>query len=113
MMLESSEESSKKSADVKKTTGDPSTTSSSEAAQVTQIALLALALEETGSFRVCTAPDCAKQVAAVLQRLPERESELWRRRFTPSCIERILDSPALDEETKAFYRDVQRKLKEQ
>lgn len=28
-------------------------------------------------------------------------------------LERILDSPALDEETKAFYRDVQRKLKEQ
>jgi len=112
MMLESSEESSKKSPDVKKTE-DPPATSSSEAAQVTQVALLALALEETGSFRVCTTPDCAKQVAAVLRRLSERESELWCRRFTPSCIERILDSPALDEETKAFYRDVQRKLKEQ
>ena len=109
----SSEESLKKSADGKKKTEDPPANSSSEAAQVTQIAPLALALEETGSFRICTPPDCAKQTAHVLKRLPEREIELWCRHFTPSCIERILDSPALDEETKAFYRDVQRKLKEQ
>jgi len=109
----SSEESSKKSADGKKKTEDPPASSSSEATPVTQIAPLALALEETGSFRVCTTPDCAEQVADVLKRLPARDSELWCRHFTPSRIERILDSPALDEKTKAFYRDVQRKLKEQ
>jgi len=87
--------------------------SSGETAPVTQIAPLSVALDETGSFRICTSPSCAKQVADVLKRLPERDSELWCRRFTPSCIERILNSQTLDDETKAFYRDVQRKLKEQ
>jgi hypothetical protein len=109
----SSEESSKKSADGKKKTEDPPRTSSSESTPVTQIAPLTLALDETGSFKICTPPDCAKQAADVLKRLSERDSELWCRRFTPSCIERILNSQTLDEETKAFYRDVQRKLKEQ
>jgi hypothetical protein len=112
--LENSEESSKKLANAKKTIEDPSSTSSSETTPpVTQSAPLLLALDETGSFRICTPPDCAKQTAHVLKRLPERDSELWCRRFTPSCIERILSSQVLDEETKAFYRDVQRKLKEQ
>jgi hypothetical protein len=50
MILESSEESSKKSADGKKKTEDPTSTSSSKATPVTQIAPLALALDETGSF---------------------------------------------------------------
>jgi len=111
--LENSEESSKKSANAKKKTEDPLSVSSNETAPVTQIAPLSLALDETGSFRICTPPDYAKQTADVLKRLPERESELWCRRFTPSCVERILSSEVLDEETKAFYRDVQRKLKEQ
>ena len=71
-----------------------------------------MALDETGSFRICTPPDCAKQTADVLKRLPERESELWCRRFTPSCIERILNQLGLDDETRAFYLNVQRKLKE-
>ena len=109
----SSEEFSKKSADVKKKTEDPPSTSSNMTTPVTQIASLSLALEETGSFRICTAPECAKQVADVLKRLPERECELWGGHLTLSCIERILNSQTLDEETKTFYRDIQRKLKEQ
>jgi hypothetical protein len=109
----SSEESSKKSTSATKKTEDQSSNSSIETSQVTEVAPLTLALDETGSFKVCTPPDCAKQTADVLKRLPERDSELWCRRFTPSCIERILNSQTLDEETKAFYRDVQRKLKEQ
>lgn len=113
MMLESSEESSKKSADGKKRTEDPPATSSNETTPVTQIAPLSVALDETGTFRICTPPDCAKQTANVLKRLPERDRELWCRRFTPSCIERVLNSSTLDDETRAFYENVQRKLKEQ
>ena len=109
----SSEESSKKSTDATKKTEDPSVTSSSETPPVTQIAPLSVALDETGTFRICTPPDCAKQTANVLKRLPERDRELWCRRFTPSCIERVLNSPTLDDETRAFYENVQRKLKEQ
>jgi hypothetical protein len=109
----SSEESSKKSTSATKKTEDQSSNSSTETSQVTQVAQLTLALDETGSFRVCTLPDCAKQTADVLKNLPERDRELWCRRLTLSCIERILNSQTLDEETKAFYRDAQRKLKEQ
>jgi hypothetical protein len=109
----SSEESSKKSTSAKEKTEDQSSNSSTETSQVIQIAPLTLALDETGSFRICTPSGCAKQTADVLKRLPERDKELWCRRFPLSCIERILNSQTLDEETKAFYRDVQRKLKEQ
>jgi hypothetical protein len=110
----SSEESSKKSTDTTEKKEDlPSNSSNETVAPVTQIAPLSLALDETGSFRICAPPDCAKQTADVLKRLPERDSELWCRRFTPSCIERILNSQTLDDETRAFYLDVQRKLKEQ
>jgi hypothetical protein len=108
----SSEESSKKSTDVTKRIEDPPAASSNETTPVTQIAPLSVALDETGTFRICTPPDCAKQTANVLKRLPERDRELWCRRFTPSCIERVLNSPTLDDETRAFYENVQRKLKE-
>jgi hypothetical protein len=112
--MENSEQSSKKSTDAtEKREGRPSNSSNEAIAAVTQIAPLSLALDETGSFRICTPPDCAKQTAEVLKRLPQRDSELWCRRFTPSCIERILTSQSLDRETRAFYLDVQQKLKEQ
>lgn len=88
-------------------------TSSSENSPITEIAQLNLALDETGTFRICTPPDCARQTANILKRLTERERELWCRRFTPSCIENILNAEAVDEETKTFYREVERRLKEQ
>jgi hypothetical protein len=109
----SSEDSSKKQTNAKNETENQVSTSSSEGPPVTQIAPFSLALEETGSFRICTPPERAKQAADVLKNLPERERELWCRHLTLSCIERILNSQTLDEETKAFFRDVQRKLKEQ
>jgi len=78
-----------------------------------ETALINVALDETGTFRICTTPDCAKEAANVLRRLSERERELWCRRFTPSCVEKILRAESVDEETKAFYREVERKIKEQ
>jgi len=78
-----------------------------------ETAILNVALDETGSFRICTTPDCARQTANVPRRLCERERELWSRRFTPSCVENILHAENVDEETKIFYREVERKLKEQ
>ena len=77
-----------------------------------ETAILNVALDETGTFRVCTTPDCSKQTANVLRRLCERERELWSRRFTPSCVENILHAENVDEETKAFFRDVEKRLKE-
>jgi hypothetical protein len=109
----SSEDSSKKSANAKKTTEDPPSPSSSETTPVTQTTSLNLNLDETGTFRICTRPSCAKQTTEVLKKLNDREREMWCRRFTKSCIENILNSATVDEETKAFYREVERKLKEQ
>lgn len=110
-MGENSEESSKKSPDVTNKTEATSSTSSIETSPITETAYLNLALEETGTFRICTPPHCAKQAANVLRRLSERDRELWFRRFTPSCIENILSAQNVDEETKTFYREVDRKLK--
>jgi hypothetical protein len=109
----SSEESSKKSTDAKKKTEDPPSTSSNETTPVTLTAPLSLALDETGSFRICTPPNCAKQAAEVLRKLSDREREMWCRRFTQSCLEKIESSETVDEQTREFFRDVQRKLKEQ
>ena len=109
----SSEESSKKSTDAKKTTEDQPVNSSTETSQVIKVAPFNLALDETGGFKICTPPEYAKQTAEVLKRLPERDSELWCRRFAPSCIERILNQPTLDDETREFYLNLQRKLKQQ
>jgi len=78
-----------------------------------ETALINVALDETGTFRICTTPECAKETANVLRRLSERERELWCRRFTPSCVEKILRAESVDEETKTFYREVERKIKEQ
>ena len=78
-----------------------------------ETALINVALDETGTFRICTTPECAKETANVLRRLSERERELWCRRFTPSCVEKILSAESVDEETKTFYREVERKIKEQ
>jgi hypothetical protein len=108
-----SEESSKKSTDAKKKTEDQPSTSSNETPPVALTAPLALALDETGSFRICTPPNCARQAAEVLRKLSDREREMWCRRFTQSCLEKIESSEAVDEQTKVFFRDVQRKLKEQ
>jgi hypothetical protein len=110
----SSEESSKKSTDAKKKTEDqPSTSSNDKTTPVTLTASLNLALDETGSFRICTPPNCAKEVAEVLRKLNDREREMWCRRFPQSCLERIENSETVDEQTKVFFRDIQRKLKEQ
>jgi hypothetical protein len=53
------------------------------------------------------------QVAEVLRKLNDREREMWCRRFPQSCLERMENSEAVDEQTREFSRDVQRKLKEQ
>jgi hypothetical protein len=109
----SSEESSKKSTDTTEKKEDQASTSSNETTPVTLIAPFTLALDETGSFRICTSPNCARQAAEVLRKLSDREREMWSRRFTLSCLEKIENSETVDEQTKGFFRDIQRKLKEQ
>jgi len=113
MKLEKSKESSteSKSENSKKPSGEENYSQDYTARPET--ALINVALDETGTFRICTTPDCAKETANVLRRLSERERELWCRRFTPSCVEKILRAESVDEETKTFYREVERKIKEQ
>jgi len=101
-----------KSTDAKKTEDQP-VNSSTETFQVIKAAPFTVALDETRGFKICTPPECAKQAADVLKRVPERDRELWDRRLTLSCVERILSSPMVDDETKEFYWNIQRKLKEQ
>ena len=106
------DESSKKPVEgTVKTEAQPSN-SSSEPSPITENANLHMSLEETGTFRICTLPCSAKQTASVLRRLSDRERELWCRRFTPSCIENILNTASVDDDTKAFYREIEKRLKE-
>jgi hypothetical protein len=114
MRLETSEESSKKHSTATNKTEEQSSRSPTDIPSITQTAYLNLALDEKGSIRICTPPNCAKQAAEVLQRLPTRDRELWCRSFTPSCVESILNSQTVDEETKSFFREnVERRIKEQ
>jgi len=113
IQLERTQESSKKSPNETSKTEPQPSTSSDEVGPITETAYLNLALEETGTFRICTPPCYAKQTASVLGRLNERERELWCRRFTSSCVENILNAETVDNQTKAFYREIERKLKEQ
>jgi hypothetical protein len=114
MGLEISEESSKKPATATSKTEEQPSPSPSAIRSITQTAYLNLSLDEKGSIRVCTPPDCAKQAAEVLQRLPTRDRELWCRNFTLSCVENILNSQTVDEETKSFFREqVEKRIKEQ
>jgi hypothetical protein len=107
-----SEDSSKKQTNGTNGTEIRATSSSNQASPITEVASLSLALEETGSFRICTSPECAKEVVDVLNKLPERDRELWTRRFTPSCVDRICNTPTVDEETKRFFSEVARKLRD-
>jgi hypothetical protein len=112
MNLAVSEDSSKKQTNAPNMTEISREPSSNSISPVTEVAVLTVALNETGDFRICTSPDCAKDVVGVLNKLPECDRELWTRRFTPSCTERILNAPTVDEETKRFFSEVARKLKD-
>jgi len=108
--LESSEGSSKKSIEETKKTETRPSAWSNEAPVET--AYLSMVLEETGTFRICTPPCSAKQTASVLKRLNEREREAWSRRFTPSCIEKIVNDPNVDADTRQFFQEIEKKNKE-
>ena len=107
-----SEDSSKKQENATSKIETPPEASSNQANPITNVAFLNLALDETGSFRICTSPDCAKGAVDVLNKLSERDRELWTRRFTPSCVERILNASTVDDETKRFFSEVAKKLRD-
>ena len=108
-----SEDSSKKQTNETNRSEIPAAPSSNPVNRITEVAFLSLALDETGTFRICTSPDCAKEVVNVLNKLPERDRELWTRKFTPSCVEKICSAPTVDEGTKRFFSEVARKLRDQ
>jgi len=109
--VENSEKSSEQSTEEMKKTEEATQSSSNETMPL-QTTFMSMVLEETGTFRICTPPNLAKQTASVLKRLNEREREAWCRKFTPSCIEAIVSSPNVDDGTKRFFQDIARKNKE-
>jgi hypothetical protein len=111
-LLENSEDSLKKQPSEMNATENPPAPSSNPVDRIAEVAFLTVALDETGSFRICTPPEFAKELVSVLNKLPERDRELWTRRFTPSCTDRILNAPTVDEATKRFFGEVARKLKD-
>jgi hypothetical protein len=107
-----SEDSSKKQTNAPNVTEIQPEPSSNPVSPITEVAVLTVALDETGDFRICTPPECAKEVVSVLNKLPERDRELWTRRFTPSCVDRICNAPTVDEDTRRFFGGVARKLRD-
>ena len=112
MSQESSRTSSKQFNNETSKNENPQSTSSNEETQFTQIARMNLELQENGSFRICCPPSRAKETADVLRKLSNREQELWSRRFSVSCLETILADDRVDRDTRHFYDDIAKKLKE-
>jgi hypothetical protein len=112
MKMEASEDTSKKSnGETLKNEAQPSI-SSNENTPITQIARLNLELQESGTFKICCPPSRAKETADVLRKLNTREQELWCKRFSTSCVEGILATKELDQNTRRFYDEIAKRLKE-